>query len=391
MKRKETGRTEIVSVKGERVAAYIPNPLPPQPGIAWSNEMQGLLGRAHRALGALDAMPGIVPATDLFLYMYVRKEAVLSSQIEGTQSSLADLLTHEAGEAVGVPLDDVAEVSNYVAALNHGLRRMREDDFPLSLRLLKEMHAILLRGGRGANKAPGEYRRTQNWVGGTRPGNAVFVPPPHTRVAELMGDLETFLHDETVPPLVKAALAHVQFETIHPHLDGNGRLGRLMITLILCAEGVLRQPTLYLSLYFKTYRQQYYDMLDAVRRKGDWEAWLAFFAEAVARTAEQAVATAEALRAMVARHEALIAGLGKPRKTAAAIHRALLARPVTTPSALVAATGRTHATVNASLRLLTAAGLLREISGRKRNRVYAYDEYMRIVDQGLELPGEHAV
>ncbi|MBI9079558.1 MAG: Fic family protein [Pseudodesulfovibrio sp.] len=391
MLRKKTGRTEVVSVKDERVEAYIPYQLPPEPEVEWRSDLQKLFDQAHLSLGELNAINEIVPNTHLFLYMYVRKEAVLSSQIEGTQSSLSDLLTHEVGEAVPVPQEDVAEVSNYIAALNHGLKRMQEDDFPLSLRLLKEMHEILLRSGRGKDKAPGEYRRAQNWVGGTRPGNAIFIPPPHNQLMELMGDLEKFLHNDGIPPLLKAALAHLQFETIHPHLDGNGRLGRLMITLILCAEGLLKQPSLYLSLYFKTYRQQYYDMLDMVRRNGDWETWLAFFAEAVVRTADQAVLTAKELQTMVAKDEAIIEGLGKAKKTAKAIHNVLLAQPITTPTSLVEATGKTHATVNSSLRNLELIGIVKEVSGRKRNRVYAYSEYIRIMDMGLDIPGEHVV
>lgn len=391
MLRKKTGRTEVVSVQNERVEAYIPYPLPPEPDVDMSGELQKLFDQAHVSLGKLDAINEIVPNTELFLYMYVRKEAVLSSQIEGTQSSLSDLLTHEVGEAVPVPQDDVAEVGNYIAALNHGLERMQKDDFPLSLRLLKEMHAILLRSGRGQNLAPGEYRRTQNWVGGTRPGNAVFIPPPHTHLMDLMSDLEKFLHDEATPSLLKAALAHLQFETIHPHLDGNGRLGRLMITLNLCAEGLLKQPSLYLSLYFKTYRQQYYDMLDVVRRKGDWEAWLSFFAEAVVKTANQAVATAKELQKLLAKDDAIIAGLGKAKKTAMALHYELMAQPISTPSSLVEATGKTHATVSNSLRLLEEKGIVKEVSGRKRNRIYAYSEYIRIIDTGLDVPGEHAV
>ena len=391
MLRSATGRTEEVSVAGERVAAFVPNPLPPEPAIDWTPELRRRFDEAHLALGRLNAIREIVPNVGLFIHMYIRKEAVLSSQIEGTQSSLSDLLAHEIGADVPVPVDDVSEVANYMAALEHGLRRMREDAFPLSLRLLREMHAILLGGGRGADKAPGEYRRSQNWLGGTRPGNAVFVPPPHTRLAELMGRLEAFLHDPAVGPLEKAAMAHVQFETIHPHLDGNGRLGRLLITLVLCAERVLDDPSLYLSLYFKTYRRHYYDLLDGVRRSGDWEAWLAFFAEAVVATAHQAVATATELREMLVRDRAALDGLGRARETAAAILDALVARPVATSSTLVADTGRTPATVNGSLRHLENLGIVREVSGRKRNRIYAYPEYIRIMDKGLELPGEHAV
>jgi len=233
--------------------------------------------KANRALGRLDGMTLLLPDASLFLYFYVRKEALLSSQIEGTQSSFNDLLLYESDETPGVPLDDVREVSNYVAAMDHGLSRLR-GGFPLSLRLIREIHEILLSKGRGSDKGPGEFRRTQNWVGGTRPGTANFVPPPPESLMDCLGALEKFLHNDPVPTplLIKAALAHVQFETIHPFLDGNGRLGRLLITFLLCAEGALTEPILYLSLYFKTHRSQYYDWLQKVRIDGDWEGWLGF-------------------------------------------------------------------------------------------------------------------
>ena len=232
----------------------------------------------------------------LFLYSYVRKEAVLSSQIEGTQSSLSDLLLFELEEAPGVPLDDVVEVSNCVAALEHGLARLR-GGFPLSNRLIREIHGVLLARGRGSTKDPGEFRRSQNWIGGSRPGNAVFVPPPHTTVSECMGALERFLHTENdgLPVLVRAGLAHVQFETIHPFLDGNGRVGRLLITFLLCHAAMLREPLLYLSLHLKQHRADYYNLLDEVRRTGDWEAWLAFFLDGIRQTSEGAVQTAHRL------------------------------------------------------------------------------------------------
>ncbi|MCK4409439.1 MAG: Fic family protein, partial [Candidatus Eisenbacteria sp.] len=250
-----TGRHIDFSTGSESYSAFVPHPLPPDPPLGLSEGMQDLRDRANRALGRLDGVAAVLPDVSLFVYMYVRKEAVLSSQIEGTQSSLSELLLFESEQAPGAPLDDVKEVSKYVAAMEHGLRRIR-GGFPLSLRLIREIHGVLLSEGRGSDGTPGEFRRSQNWIGGTRPGNAVFVPPPADVVVECMGALEKFLQDDPVktPILIKAALAHVQFESIHPFLDGNGRLGRLLITLLLCAEGALRQPLLYLSLYFKSHR-----------------------------------------------------------------------------------------------------------------------------------------
>ena len=246
-------------IDGERAQAFVPAPLPPVPPIQFSSEHYDLLEKANRALGRLDGIAALLPDTAFFIYNYVRKEALLSSQIEGTQSSLSELLLFESDEIPGVPLDDVREVSNYVQAIQYGLKRIREDNFPISSRLLRELHAQLLKSGRGANRAPGEFRTTPVWLGGGRPSRAVFIPPPSEAVPDLMRNLEAFLHDipERTPTLIKAALAHVQFETIHPFLDGNGRLGRLLITLLLCAEEVLSEPTLYLSLYFKTYRDAY--------------------------------------------------------------------------------------------------------------------------------------
>src|SRR5471030_647654 len=241
---------------GEQVRAFVPPPLPPIPAVRLES-IQLVLEQANHALGRLDGLAPVLPDLSRFIYAYVRKEAVLSSQIEGTQSSLSDLLLFESDEAPGVPVDDVQEVSNYVAALNHGMARLR-GGFPLSLRLIREIHEILLSKGRGSSQQPGEFRRSQNWIGGTRPGNAKFVPAPPEMVMDLLGSMEKFLHDEnvTLPTLIKAALAHHQFETIHPFLDGNGRLGRLLITFILCVEGIMREPMLYLSLFFKIHRQQ---------------------------------------------------------------------------------------------------------------------------------------
>ena len=267
MRRGETGRYAVTAAGGETVRAFIPSPLPPVPALALDGPLQRSLETATLALGRLDGVSTLLPDKEVFLYSFVRKEAVLSSQIEGTQSTLSDLLLFELDESPGVPLDDVVEVSSYVAALEHGLGRLR-GGFPLSNRLIREIHGVLLSRGRGAGKAPGEFRRSQNWIGGARPGAAVFAPPPHTAVPDCMAALERFLHaeDDGLPVLVRAGLAHVQFETIHPFLDGNGRVGRLLVTLLLCHAGVLRDPLLYLSLYLKQRRGAYYALLDQVRR-----------------------------------------------------------------------------------------------------------------------------
>ena len=284
-------------------------------------------------------------------------------------------------------LDDVQEVSNYAAALAHGLI-LRAEGLPLSLRLLREIHGVLLSKGRGNHQAPGEFRRSQNWIGGTRPGNAAFVPPPPEEILDCMGSLELFLHDrpEPTPPLVKAALTHVQFETIHPFLDGNGRLGRLLITLLLCDGKVLREPLLYLSLFFKTHRSRYYELLNAVRLTGDWEAWLDFFAEAVIVTAGQAVETARQLHNLAAADRDAIGGLGRAAPSTLQVHRALIEHPIATSNWLTEKTGLTAATVNKSLRHLERLGIVRELTARKRNRLFSYSEYIRIMNRGTELP-----
>ena len=386
MKRKPPGRYVTVATVGEKVRAYIPLPLPPRPAIDWSATLRNKFDQALLALGRLDSVTTLLPDTDLFLYMYVRKEAVLSSMIEGTQSSISDLLLYELDQQPGVPLDDAREVSQYVAALRHGLRRL-EDGFPLSLRLLREIHSVLLSHGRGSAMAPGEFRRTQNWIGGTRPGNAAFVPPPPEQVLPCMSDLELFLQDkpEPTPVVLKAALAHVQFETIHPFLDGNGRLGRLLITLLLCEQKVLRKPMLYLSLYFKTHRQYYYELLNRVREDGDWEAWLDFFAEAVSITATQAVDSAQQLVGLANQDRERISGLGRPAATTLRVHRALLERPLATAGWLARETGISPATVNKSLAHLQRLGIVREITAQKRNRLFKYTRYVEIMDQGTEL------
>ena len=387
MKRDLQGHYVTISTVGEEAKAFIPAPLPPKPPIEWTPELRGKFDQALLALGRLDSISTFLPDISLFLYMYVRKEAVLSSMIEGTQSSLSDLLLFELDMEPGVPLDDVREVSNYVAALNYGLNRLAEG-FPLSLRLFREMHGVLLSRGRGSNQAPGEFRRTQNWIGGTRPGNAAFVPPPPWQVLECMGKLELFLHDqpEPVPALLKAALAHVQFETIHPFLDGNGRLGRLLITLLLCEQKVLREPMLYLSLYFKTHRQYYYELLNKVRLTGDWEAWLDFFAEAIIVTATQGVDTTRQLVDLASEDCDKISGLGRAAASTLRVHRVLMGQPISTAKWLAEKTGITPATVNNCLGSLKRLGIVRELTGAKRNRIFSYARYVEIINQGTELP-----
>jgi len=388
MKRELQGRYVTISTVGEKAQAFVPAPLPPRPPIDWTPELRSKFDQALLALGRLDSVSTLLPDTSLFLYMYVRKEAVLSSMIEGTQSSLSDLLLFELDQEPGVPLDDLREVSNYVAALDHGLRLL-EEGLPLSLRLFREVHGVLLTKGRGSNQTPGEFRRSQNWIGGTRPGNAAFVPPPAEEVLECMSKLELFLHDqpEPTPVLLKAALTHVQFETIHPFLDGNGRLGRLLIALLLCSRSVLREPMLYLSLYFKTHRQYYYELLNNVRMTGDWEAWLDFFAEAVIVTATQAVETAQQLLDLSNQDRDKISGLGRAAASTLQVHRALMEHPIATSGSLVEKTGITPATVNKALGHLEQLGIVKELTAKKRNRLFSYAGYIEIMSRGTELPG----
>ncbi len=381
------GRYEETSI-GETVRAFIPPPLPPRPPMDMA-PFSALLERATQALGRLDGIASILPDTPLFLYMYVRKEALLSSQIEGTQSSLSDLLLFESEEAPGVPLDDVREVSNYVRAMTHGLTRL-QGGFPLSLRLIREIHALLMDGGRGRDKEPGEFRRSQNWIGGTRPGNAAYVPPPPHRVMALMGDLETFLHADApgLSTLVKAGLAHVQFETIHPFLDGNGRLGRLLITLLLCERGMLKQPVLYLSLYLKAHRRRYYELLQDVRETGDWESWLAFFLEGVQVTADQAAATAGTILGLFERDAARLRELGRGAASPIRVHQMLQSTPLVRIPQVSARLNISAPTAAKALQTLADLGIVEEVSGRKRGRIYTYDRYLAILNDGTDpLPG----
>ncbi len=387
MRRSSPGRYIRVTSAGQAFDAYVPAPLPPDPPIHWNNALHAKFDAALLALGRLDAITDQVPNVSLVLYSLVRKEAVLSSMIEGTQSSLSDLLLFELDEQPGVPLNDAQEVSRYVSALEHGLKRLRE--LPLSQRLIRQVHKVLIGGGRGSNLAPGEFRRSQVWIGGTRPGNAVFVPPPAEQVPECIAALERFLHDdpEPTPSLVKMALAHVQFETIHPFLDGNGRVGRLLIALQLAADGLMRQPLLYVSLHFKEHRRTYYDLLNHVRETGDWEAWLEFFSEALASSATQALSAIRRLLALGAEDVKRIEKLGRAAASALALHRSLQRQPLATSGSLVKTTGLTPATVNKSLAHLERLGIVTELTNKQRGRVFSYARYIDILNEGMEPPG----
>lgn len=369
---------------GETVRAFRPAPLPPAPPVDLLSLLERL-GRAERALGRLDGITAQLPSHELFLYMYVRKEAVLSSQIEGTQSTLSDLLRFETEASAGRPVDDIREVSNYVDAMMYGLETLKT--LPLSLRLLRQMHERLLQSGRGQTKNPGEFRRSQNWIGGTRPGNALFVPPPPGQeLDQCLDAFERFIHDDEakLPALVKAGLLHVQFETIHPFLDGNGRIGRLLVTLFLCMNGVIAQPILYLSLYLKTHRAQYYRLLQEVREQGAWEAWLEFFLDGVIETANQAYTATSRIAALFAADRQRIRTESTRAGSSLQLHDMLQKNPYGTANSLVRGTTLSAPTVNAALAELEQLGLVREVTGKRRGRVFAYTAYLEILSEGTQ-------
>jgi len=385
MERGLTGIYTPAIAGGVICQAFIPNPLPPAPPLAIDNTLQQRLSDAQVALGRLDAISALLPAADLFLYSYIRKEAVMSSQIEGTQSSLNDLMLYEMEGVPGVPMDDVQEVSCYVSALTLGVQRIREG-YPITIRLVRELHQALMTHGRGADKSPGDFRQNQVWLGAHRPDEAVFVPPPANRIAECWTEFERFINDlpETTEPVIKAALAHVQFETIHPFMDGNGRLGRLLIPLILVQANILKEPLLYLSVFFKKHRQTYYDRLQQVRLTGDWEGWVRFFADAVATTANQAVQTAQQLNELLQRDKARLLQLGRLAGSATQILEALFRNPVINIATLRQHTGITPATIGKALDAMEQQlGMVRELTGQKRNRIYGYTAYINILNQEL--------
>jgi len=368
--------------------AFIPAPLPPDPPVAMAG-LQDLLSRADRALGRLDGSVLTLPNPDLFVFMYVRKEAVLSSQIEGTQSSLQDVLAAEARIFSRERPGDVREVLNYIEAMHYGLARLQE--LPLSVRLIREIHERLLRGVRGGRLAPGELRTSQNWIGptGCALSEASFVPPPPEMVPELLSDLERFLHrPDDLPALIKIGLAHAQFETIHPFLDGNGRVGRLLITFLLCSQEILHKPVLYLSYYFKRHRQAYYDHLQAVRDSGDWEAWLAFFLRGVTEVSEQATETARRILQMREEHRSAIAeNMGYAAGNGHRVLETLFERPIVSVKDVEGITGTSYAAANQLVKRLEGLGLLEEITGQARNRRFRYAPYIRLfADEETEAP-----
>jgi Fic family protein len=372
----------IQKVTEEPYKAYVPPKLPPEPPVDLS-KLYPYLERATLALAELNSLYKSIPNTSLFIYMYVRKEALLSSQIEGTQSSFLDLMLFEHHQKTEVSLEDVEEVSSYVKAITYGLEKLKED-FPLSLRLLREIHRVLLSGSRGAGKLPGEFRRTQNWIGGTRPGNALFVPPPVGHLNQCLYDFENFLHEKSMPVLIKAGLAHVQFETIHPFLDGNGRLGRLLITLLLCVGGMLDGPILYLSLYLKQNRHVYYELLQEVRMHGTWETWLEFFLEGVYKSAKQAIETANLINHLFEQDQEKIKKLGRARFSCEKTLDYMKRLPQVTVPFLASELNVAAPTARKALKSMVKLGILEEISGKKRDKIYRYRKYLDILEEGAE-------
>jgi Fic family protein len=384
MERGLTGHyVPLPSAAGESGRAFVPHPLPPEPPLQLGAELQELVERATLALGRLDGLSTSLPDPTLFIYSYIRKEAVLSSQIEGTQSTLSDLLLFEVEGTANAPLDDVQEVSRCAAAMTHGIEISKQ--LPLSLGFIKEIHGVLLEGCDGQHE-PGEVRSSQNWIGGTRPDNATFVPPPPEYLMGCLVSLLEFLHNQPVktPLLIKAALAHVQFETIHPFLHGNGRMGRLLLTLLLCAENALREPLLYLSLYFKQQRERYYELLQSVRLTGNWEVWLQFFLNGVVETANQAAQTAKSLMALAGADEKRVQTIGKAAGSALRVHRLLQRQPIMNIASASEELKLSIPTVTLALEHLAELGIVRETTGRKYGRLYSYEAYLNLLNEGTE-------
>jgi Fic family protein len=382
--RNRAGTVRLQHAGPQGYSAFIPAPLPPEPPLYFDPEFSRLHEAAVRALGHLEGVSGRL-APDRMLYMYVRKEAVLSSSIEGTQSTLSDLLAYENEAVPGTPVDDVKEVSRYVAALQHGIELIRSDRLPLSLRLIRDVHGLLMAGGRGSQQAPGEFRRSQNWVGGSAPWNARFVPPPPHEMMQALDNFERFLHGEYgyMPPVIKAGLAHAQFETIHPFLDGNGRIGRLLISLMLVVDGVLSQPFFYLSLYLRQNRSEYYDALQRVRTDGDWEGWLRFYLIGVEWVAREVAQTTIALTDLFEADQARVARLGRAAGSALQVFELLRDRIAISATRAARELGLTWPTVNSAIRRLEDLGIAREMTGRRRERVYAYDRQLQILNDGI--------
>ena len=380
---RSTGRYKTYSTTGEQYRAFVPAPLPFEYRLHFAEEDMRKFDESLVQIGRLDGMAKVIPDTTLFLYFYVLKEAVLSSQIEGTQSSLSDLILFENTGKISVEPDDIKEVSNYIKALNHCQKRILEG-FPLSLRLVRELHEILLASGRGSAKMPGEFRNSQNWIGGTRPGNAVFVPPPPEDLQQCLDSFEKFLHNDSIRILEKIAIAHVQFETIHPFLDGNGRVGRLLITLMLFAEGILNEPILYISLFFKQNRDEYYSLLQNARLKGEWEEWIRFFLMGIIDTALEANKTATSILQLFDDDKRNIRNSGVATKATLLLYDYLKKKPIISIPGVVKELDITTPTAAKSFKLLQSLGIVKEITGKKRDKIYKYDDYIKILSEGTE-------
>ncbi|MBX7256038.1 MAG: Fic family protein [Candidatus Hydrogenedentes bacterium] len=382
-----TGNFVDTVIYGDECRAFVPFPLPPEPPLSIDSGLQAILDEAHVALGRLDGAVAQLSDSSLFLYCYVRREAVLSSQIEGTQSSLSDFLLFESDAQPGVPLVDVTEVSNYVAALELGMTRIRAGE-AITASLLRDLHAVLLRSGRGSEKGPGSFRIEPNWIGGSRPRDAVYVPPPNREVPRLIADLEGFISQKNggVSAIVRSAMAHVQFETIHPFLDGNGRVGRLLFPLILCSAGILSQPMLYLSLFFKRNRQEYYALLQRVRLEGDWESWIHFAGRGIVETANSCVQLSRSILSLFESDNIRIQSeAGRRAETALRAFKALQTRPIVGLPELVRLTGLTAPTAASAMRMLESAGIVQEVTGRRYNKRYSYGAYVALINEGTEL------
>ncbi len=387
-----TGRYQTIRTEEEEVRSFVPYPLPPTaPPIGIEGALAQRAQAGQQALVRLELAGAMVPSLDWFLYAFVRKEAVVSSQIEGTQATLLDLLNHEAAADIEVPAPnaDVQDVCNYVEALSFARRQLSSSDgLPLSMRLLNGAHALLLKGARGSNKQPGEVRRSQNWIGGSRPGNAIYVPPAPEEIPELLSDLERYLHrPDTLPALVRAGLVHVQFETIHPYLDGNGRIGRLLVSLLLEHWGLLTKPLLYLSLYFKRNQQEYYRRLNAVRVEGDWEGWLEYFLEGVTQISDEAVDASRKLFSLVCQDRSKVLGRRGATLPALQLFERLPTHPIVSNSWVVEAMATSKPTANRAISVLEQAGVLVEATGKRRDRTWTYRAYLDLLRVGTELSG----
>ena len=387
MARRTTGHYDALSIGGEKVRAFVPLELPPvDPPLVVDDRLGTRLAQAEQALVRLSLAGEMVPSIDWFIYAFVRKEAVISSQIEGTQTTLLDLLVFEAGEQAR-PNADIEEVTNYLAALVYARGQLSSKrGLPLSMRVLNEAHKRLMRGVRGGNRQPGEVRRSQNWIGGSRPGNAAYVPPPAVKLPRLLSDLEKYIHrDDPMPKLLRAGLLHAQFETIHPYLDGNGRIGRLLITLLLEHWGLLEQPLLYLSLFFKRHRQEYYRRLDLIRTEGDWEGWLDFFLDGIATISDEAVASARDLYALVSTDRTRLLGAQAVSVSALRLFEQLPRQPIVTVASAMKIVDATKPTTTRAIEILSDVGILVETTGRKRDRAFAYRAYLERLQVGTEL------